>query len=328
MARVAIVFTGGTISMRPDPLAGGNTPALDGQAILALAPQVAELAAVEVVDWALVPASHLRFAHLIEIASLVGSRLLRPDVDGAVVVQGTDSIEETAFAHQLLLGPEKPVIVTGAMRDSTSSDYDGPANLTAAVSCATSEALAGKGVQVVLDGLIVAADDVVKTHTSALDTFQSRAGRPTGHVRDGVVRLASDSRSQPYLRRLPKDAVEDVHLITAVTGMDGTLVRLLRPQRPAGLIVAATGSGNTSADLLAAASELIAAGTMVALTTRCPTGAVSPTYAFPGGGATWQRAGAMLSAYDGPKSRVALALGLAAGLDRTELAALLAGQSV
>ena len=56
-----MVFTGGTISMQPDPAAGGNRPVLDGAAILARAPRVADVADIEVVDWGLVPASHLRF---------------------------------------------------------------------------------------------------------------------------------------------------------------------------------------------------------------------------------------------------------------------------
>jgi len=90
-------------------------------------------------------------------------------------------------------------------------------------------------------------------------------------------------------------------------------------------VVAATGSGNTSADLLAAATELMADGTIVALTTRCPTGQAAPSYAFPGGGVNWLRAGALLSGLDGPRTRVALALGIAAGLDRACLATLIAG---
>ena len=36
MPRVALIFTGGTISMRPDAAAGGNVPTLDGASILAL----------------------------------------------------------------------------------------------------------------------------------------------------------------------------------------------------------------------------------------------------------------------------------------------------
>ena len=44
---------------------------------------------------------------------------------------------------------------------------------------------------------------------------------------------------------------------------------------------------------------------------------MSPGYAFPGGGATWLRAGAIPAGHlGGPKARIALALGLGAGLDR------------
>ena len=324
MGRVAIVFTGGTIATLPDATAGGNVPALDGAAILAHAPEARLLAELEPIDWGLVPASHLRFAQLIDVARVVDGALARPEIDGAVVVQGTDSMEETAFAYELLLRSDKPLIATGAMRDATSADFDGPRNLADAVRCALASELRGGGVQVVLNGLVVAARDAVKTHATALDTFQPRDGAATGRVVDGALVVDGPLRSPIRLPRVPHSAVEDVHLVTAVTGMDGTLVRLLRPTRPAGLVVAATGSGNTSADLLAAAVELMGDGTVVALTTRCQRGRVAPIYAFPGGGATWQRAGALLSTFDGPKTRVALALGLAVGLGRDELATLLA----
>jgi L-asparaginase len=90
-------------------------------------------------------------------------------------------------------------------------------------------------------------------------------------------------------------------------------------------VVEATGAGNTAATLLAAAEGALAAGVPVVLTTRCPAGAATGAYAFPGGGATWLRAGALLAGHlGGPKARVALALGLGAGLDRAGLAELLA----
>jgi L-asparaginase/Glu-tRNA(Gln) amidotransferase subunit D len=92
-----------------------------------------------------------------------------------------------------------------------------------------------------------------------------------------------------------------------------------------GLVIEATGAGNTSAALLAAAERGIDRGITVALTTRCPSGEATAGYAFPGGGATWVKAGAMLTGHlGGPKARVALALGIGAGLAREELAALLA----
>jgi L-asparaginase len=70
----------------------------------------------------------------------------------------------------------------------------------------------------------------------------------------------------------------------------------------------------------------MAAGVPVALTTRCGSGSAGASYAFPGGGATWVHAGAMLTGtLGGPKARIALALGLGAGLERVALARLLAG---
>jgi L-asparaginase len=323
MPRVVIVFTGGTISMRPDAAAGGNVPVLDGAGILALSPDVARVADVEVIDWGRVPASHLRMGQILSIARVVDEQLRRADVDGVVVVQGTDVIEETAFAFDLLLQTDKTVVVTGAMRDASAPDFDGPHNLADAVHCAAAPELRSNGVLVVLDGTVIAAGSVVKKDTTALNTFQARDGEPLAQLVDRSIIPVSARRPWTVLPAIPDSAPDDVHLITAGAGIDGTLVRGIAASRPAGLVVAATGSGNTHPDLLAAASELMGEGTVVALTTRCATGTVVPLYAFPGGGATWQRAGAIMSRFDGPKSRVALALGLGAGFDREQLARLL-----
>jgi L-asparaginase len=63
----------------------------------------------------------------------------------------------------------------------------------------------------------------------------------------------------------------------------------------------------------------------VVLATRCPVGAAGAGYAFPGGGATWLRAGAIPAGHlTSPKARIALALGIGAGLDRAGLDRLLA----
>lgn len=310
--------------MQPDPVAGGNRPILDGAQILARAPEAARIANLEAIDWGLVPASHLRFEQILDIARVIQAQLDRADIDGVVVVQGTDVLEETAFAFDLLVRSPKPVVVTGAMRDASSPDYDGPRNLADAVACAVSDELTGAGVVVVLAGVVIAGDQAVKSHSTALDTFRSRDTPPLGEVSDGTVRILGRRRGRRALRAIPVAAVEDVHLITVVTGMDGAIIRGLAASRPRGLVVAATGSGNTHPDVLAAAKELMAAGTTVCLTTRCPAGTVAPIYASPGGGVKWKQAGALMSALDGPKTRVALALGLAAGVGLTDLADLIA----
>jgi L-asparaginase len=321
--RVAVIFTGGTISMVADAEAGGNVPALDGAAILARTPGLNRVAEIVPIDLGRTPASHFSFPGLFEIAARVKVAQADPAIDGVVVVQGTDVLEETAFLWDLVTDRPEPVVVTGAMRAASDPGYDGPVNLLDAVTCAASPDLIGAGVVVVLAGSIDAADAVTKTHASALDTFKSLDTGPLGTVRDGTVAVAHPRGPR---RHVTTDAAaEDVFLITAHVAMDGRLLDAAADAGPSGIVIEATGAGNTSAALLDSAIRAMAAGTVVALTTRCPSGAVSPAYAFRGGGATWLREGAILAGHlSGPKTRIALAAGLGAGLDRIALATLLA----
>jgi L-asparaginase len=323
VSRVAVLFTGGTISMVVDPAAGGKVPTLDGAAILARAPGIEAIADLVPIGLGRTPASHFSFPKLFEIASEIRRCQADPSIDGVVVVQGTDVIEETAFLWDLVLDGEAPVIVTGAMRAASDPNDDGPENLRNAVRCAASASLRGAGVQVVLDATINPADGVTKTHASALDTFQCLDTGPLGRVVDGQVLV---ERTRGHRRAVATDrAADGVLLLTAHVAMDGALLDAAAALRPPGIVVEATGAGNTSAALVEAAGRAIEQGIVVVMTTRCPAGAASGAYAFPGGGATWLRAGALLAGHlSGPKARIALALGLGAGLDRATLATLLA----
>jgi L-asparaginase len=323
MSRVAIIFTGGTISMVADAEAGGKVPTLDGAAILARAPGIDAIADLEIVDLGRTPASHFSFDQLFEIGSEIRRCQADASIEGVVVVQGTDVIEETAFFWDLLLDADTPVVVTGAMRAASDPNDDGPENLRDAVRCASSPKLRGQGVVVVLDQTINQADDVTKTHASALDTFQCLNVGPLGRV-DGnrvFVDRARGERRHVATGR----AAEGVQLVVAHVAMDGSQLAAAAERGAPGIVVEATGAGNTSARLLDAAIAAMERGSTVVLTTRAPSGAAGAGYAFPGGGGTWVRAGALLAGHlGGPKARVALALGLGAGLDRAALATLLA----
>jgi len=327
--RLVVIFTGGTIAMLPDPVTGAAVPALDGEQILARVPELDAIAELEAIDWGLVPASHLRFAQILEIGRLIADAASRDDVDGVVVVQGTDVLEETSYAWDLLHRDSAPVVVVGAMRNAGEPDYDGPRNLTDAVRVAADPRMHNAGVVVVMAGLILPADDVTKTDSQALDTFQALDHGALGRVARGRVSLERDRGPRAVLPTSPEVAASRVALLTAVVSTDGDLVRAAIDQGVAGIVIEATGSGNTDPDLLAAATEAIAAGIPVALTTRCASGAVGPLYGFPGGGRSWAEAGAIMAGtLSGPKARIALALGLGAGLDQASLVALLGDDRV
>ncbi len=320
MARVAVVFTGGTISMRHDPAVAGNVPTMRGEELLASVPGLAEIAEVVPIDWGLVPASHLSFDQVLEIGRILSEQLARPEVDGAVVVQGTDAIEETAFAWDLLPLPAKPIVVVGSMRSASQEAYDGPENLRNAVAAAADPALAGLGVVVAMAGELHGADDVRKTHTHAHAAFQSPNAGRLGVVSDGRVTLLR-SRSPVRLPRWPERAALPVHVVTALLDADPAAVDRLLDPLPAGLVVAATGGGNTAAWLLDTGTRLIGSGVPVVLTTRCPSGQARPGYAFAGGSSQWWEAGAVFSGTLDPlKARVVVALGVGAGLSVRALA--------
>jgi L-asparaginase len=325
LKRVAVVFTGGTISMVVDRRAGGAVPALDGAAILARTPGLDRIAKVDPIDLGRKPASHWTFPELLELATAVRDLVADPAVDGAVFVQGTDTIEETSFLLELVVDTRKPIVVTGAMRNATEPDYDGPANLRDAVSAAASDLLVDAGVVVVLGGTIEPADDVTKTNTTALGTFRSLNSGRLGTVADGRVVL--ERPRGPRRRAHAVDRIDGpLPIVTATVAMDAAVVDALMGLRPTGIVVAATGAGNTSPDLLAAAERAMAGGIPVVLASRSASGAAGTAYAFPGGGATWVRAGALLAGtLTPPKARIALGVGIAAGLAGDELARFVAG---
>lgn len=318
MARVAVVFTGGTISMRDDAGTPGNVPTLRGEALLASIGRLDGIAEIEPVDWGLVPASHLSFAQVLEIGAILADRLGRREIDGAVVVQGTDVIEETAFAWDLLPLPAKPVVVVGAMRSASQEGYDGPENLRNAIAVAADPRLADQGVLLAMAGELHGADDVRKSHTHAFATFQSPNAGRLGTVADGHV--AIERRRTPVrLRSTPDRAALPVPILGVALDAEPSL----SDPAPAGLVVSAAGGGNTPPAYLELARPLIERGVPVLLATRCPSGRVAPGYGFPGGSTQWWDAGAVFSGTLGAlKARVLLALGVGAGASVAELAEL------
>ena len=95
--RVALVFTGGTISMRFDAAAQGAVPALSADDILEATRGIRDLADVEHEQWGTYPGPHMNVERMWALRCRVRELLARPDVDGVVVTHGTDTLEESAY---------------------------------------------------------------------------------------------------------------------------------------------------------------------------------------------------------------------------------------
>ena len=155
-------------------------PRLTGAQLLEPLPEVASIARVTVEQGP--PPDNTSYDALRKLSMRVGELLRSPDVDGVVYVQGTNTLEETAYFCNLTVRSDKPVVVTGAQRPYNGLSTDGPINLLDAIRVACSPDTRGKGVVVVLNGEINGARDVTKTDSYHVQTFRSRAMGMLGYA--------------------------------------------------------------------------------------------------------------------------------------------------
>ncbi|OYV60415.1 MAG: hypothetical protein B7Z69_04210 [Actinobacteria bacterium 21-73-9] len=304
---------GGTIaSVAPAPGAG-VMPALEAGD---LARAVGELDGVEVSARTvrLMPSASFAFEDVLALAHEVETALAE-GAAGVVVTQGTDDLEEMAFALDLLVDDLRPVVVTGAMRAADAPGADGPANLRAAVLVAASPQARGLGALVVMDDEVHAARFVRKTHASRPSAFTSPEAGPLGRLIEAEVRFVT--RVAPLSLGARVGAVPPVALVRCALGDDGRLVGVLLDQGYRGLVVEGMGGGHVPAPMVGPL-EALAREVPVVLATRTGSGsALRHSYGFSGSEIDLLARGVVSAgALEGLKARLALALALGSSDDR------------
>jgi len=311
---IPILFTGGTISMRHDPSAGGAVPSLSAREILAATRGVEAIAEVGVEEWGAFPGPHMTVERMWALRSRIASLLARPDVRGVVVTHGTDTMEETAYLTARSVAGEKPVVFTGAMRNASELGWDGPANLMDAVRVAASEDAQGYGAMVVMGGRIFSALDVTKVHTHLLDAFESPGLGPVGVLDDGAVIFRRALPPAPALLE-PHAPAAPVDIVLASAGGDARLLDASRGSAR-GVVVAAMGRGNVPPPMAEGIERWVDDGKPVVIASRAGRGRVGHTYGYPGGGRRLFEMGAIFAGSRRPQqARIEVMLALGAGLN-------------
>ncbi|PDW47070.1 L-asparaginase 2 [Helicobacter pylori] len=201
-------------------------------------------------------------------------------IQGVVITHGTDTLEESAYFLNLVLRSTKPVVLVGAMRNASSLSADGALNLYNALSVATNEKSANKGVLVVMDDTIFSAREVIKTHTTHTSTFKALNSGAIGSVYYGKVRyymqpLRKHTTESEFSILELKTPLPKVDIIYTHVGMTPDLFQASLNSHAKGVVIAGVGNGNVSAGFLKAMQEASNMGVLIVRSSRVGSGGIT-----------------------------------------------------
>jgi len=332
--RVKVYALGGTIAtVRGE---GGMRPGLGAEDLLRAVPELAGVADMDAETVSRIGSPSLALDDLYRFAAKIQEEADQRHIGAAVVTQGTDTLEETAFLLDCLLDVTVPVVVIGAMRNPSMASHDGPGNLLAATRLVVDDRVRRYGHRLgvmvaMLDG-VHAAVEVAKSNGYRIDAFESREAGPLGSfvedrvvltsvpVREWKARLADELGRAPA-GRLAKTG-RPIALQTVGIGESGGFLKamLAAPDRLgyAGLVLGLMGGGHVPQPLADLVGELAQRMPVVGASRTGAGALLRATYDMEGGEIDLQRRGVVWGGRLSPlKARIVLDLLLRAGADRT-----------
>ena len=286
--KVAVIGTGGTITA-----ISGNGPLdlyeytatgrmLEADQLVDKFPEVRTVADIVPVRFKAVPSTAVAFPEwkqiVIEADKAVAAH---PDLAGIVVLHGTATLEETAYALNLTAKVKIPIVVVGAQRPASALSTDAGLNLVNAVRTAACPEARGMGVLVCLNDELQAAREVTKTSTARLQTFRSPDFGALGHAdgdainfyRKPIRRGAPDTEFD--IRHL--DAVPRVDIAYSYAGNDGAAIKAFVAAGAKGIVAAAFAPGMLAPLEMEAMKAAAAAGVVVIISSRAGSGRTFPS---------------------------------------------------
>ncbi|HFQ2250233.1 TPA: asparaginase [Staphylococcus aureus] len=316
MKHLLVIHTGGTISMSQDQ--SNKVVTNDINPISLHQDVINQYAQIDELNPFNVPSPHMTIQHVKQLKDIILEAVTNKYYDGFVITHGTDTLEETAFLLDLILGIEQPVVITGAMRSSNEIGSDGLYNYISAIRVASDEKARHKGVMVVFNDEIHTARNVTKTHTSNTNTFQSPNHGPLGVLTKDRVQF----HHMPYRQQALENVNEklNVPLVKAYMGMPGDIFSFYSREGIDGMVIEALGQGNMPPSALEGIQQLVSLNIPIVLVSRSFNGIVSPTYAYDGGGYQLAQQGFIFSnGLNGPKARLKLLVALSNNSDKAEI---------
>ncbi len=281
LPKLSFLGTGGTIASYVDYRTGAVHPALKADELVATVPELSEICGIRSKVVFSIFSENMDVEHWQTLANAIADEI-NDGVQGVIVPHGTDTMGYTSAALSFMLGDlPRPVVLVGAQRSSDRPSSDSYINLlSAARFCVSADAAE---VFVLMHGEtsdscvhVHRGTKVRKMHTSRRDAFQSVNVGPVARMGlQGELEMLSPVMPKGQGKVVPDARMErDVTLLYFYPGMNPELVRkVMAGQR--GLVMAGTGLGHVSRDVVRALRDVVSQGKPVVMTSQCLGGRVN-----------------------------------------------------
>lgn len=307
---IVLIATGGTIASTTE--IGAPVPTLKGASLAQ--------GNMQVVDFATKPSGHFQPQDWLRLHQVIKQHLAVPEIEGVIVTHGTDALEEMSFFLEATLRPAKRVVITGAQRNASEADADGPRNIADAAMVIRQATTHNVGVRIVFDGAILQPRFTEKIHSFSPRAFFSPETGALGRVAFDRVVWYQEPMDRPVL--LPQ-LDERVLLSVAYAGATGDEIRAHVAAGGRGVVIEGLGLGNVNPQLYAAIKVAREAGVEVVIASTVRQGPAVPHYGYAGGGATLYELGCHFAGLlQAKKARILLMLALGNQMDQPSIRSL------
>lgn len=296
--KVAVGSLGGTVSMTAESAQSGVTPKLTAVDLVKSVSGLGDIAEIYAESILKVPSGYLKFDDVLNCLAWAKQQS-ESGVDGIVLTQGTDTLEETAFLLDLFWDKSVPLVLTGAMRPPQKAGAEGPANLLAAVIVAGSVSSRDRGVLVVMNNNVSEARWVSKNHSADVDAFHSQTGFAGVVIENKVSYFKTPPKRIVF--HIPTDHSNKIFMWETCLSDEGEVLDWAEEKGYQGIVVSAFGAGHIPLEV-ADRLERIAKNIPVIVCTRTGNGPTAyQTYGYPGAEIDLQNRGIKMGGWLPPR---------------------------
>jgi L-asparaginase len=253
MNQILIIYTGGTIGMMSDPVSKVLKP-INFEQIMDNVPELEKLnCKIKVHSFEqIIDSSNMNPAVWSELAGLIEANY--DDVDGFVILHGSDTMAFTASAMSYMLeNLGKPVIFTGSQLPISAVRTDAKENLMTSIEIAKAkknDKARVPEVCIYFDYKLFRGNRSFKYNSSKFEAFRSPnypiLAESGVHLRFSANDIRHPLDDQPLI--VHKNLVSDVAVLKLYPGISAKVVETILSSDVRGIVMETFGAGNTTTD--------------------------------------------------------------------------------